>query len=197
MKFDHKWIKMGFNVCKMLIVFEILIACVHYNNPINQAHYYETFNFNKSLGMTAMAEKKEEQIPAPPPVVKPTVTPAPAVNTPSNFRSGQLTGYGADCPLCNGTLACKPSYNVYKNGVVTYPDSTYGDVRIVASSKRLSCGTIIAFNLSTISNSRVYAIVLDRGVLGNDIDLLMTSEHEASVVVGRRNFTYEIIRNGW
>lgn len=193
MNFSHKWIKMGFNICKIIIVFELLMACIRYTAPINQAHYYENFNFNKSLGMTAMAEKKEE----PKPAEKPNTTPTPKVNTSSNFRKGQLTGYGADCPLCNGTLACKPSYNVYKNGVVTYPDPTYGSVRIVASSKNLACGSIIAFNLSTISSSRVYAIVLDRGVLGNDIDLLMTSEQEAGQVVGRRNFTYEIIRSGW
>jgi hypothetical protein len=196
MNFNHKWIKMGFNICKILIIFELLMACIRYTNPSNQAHYFENFNFNKSLGVTAKAEKKEEEKP----VEKPVVNQTPVVsnsNTSSNFRRGQLTGYGADCPLCNGTLACKPSYNVYKNGVVTYPDATYGDVRIVASSKKLACGSIIAFDLSTISSSRVYAIVLDRGVLGNDIDLLMTSEHEAGVVVGRRNFTYEIIRSGW
>ena len=151
--------------------------------------------------MTAKAEKKEEEKPAPPP--EPAPAPAPvvkkenSVNTNSNIRRGQLTGYGADCPLCNGTLACKSSYNVFQNGVVTYPDPTFGDVRIVASSKNLACGSIISFNLSTISSSKVYAIVLDRGVLGNDIDLLMTSEKEASQVVGRRNFTYEVLRYGW
>ena len=55
--------------------------------------------------------------------------------------TGDLTGYSADCPACNGTLACKPKYDVYKNGVVTYPDKEYGNVRIVAThQKNLKCG---------------------------------------------------------
>ena len=111
--------------------------------------------------------------------------------------SGSLTGYGADCPKCGGTLACKSSYKVKNNGVVTYPDKTYGNVRIVASSKNLKCGSIVKFNLPKISSEPVYAIVLDRGVLGNNLDLLMASEAEANKKIGRNNITYEVIRVGW
>ena len=103
---------------------------------------------------------------------------------------GDLTGYSADCPACNGTLACKPTYNVYKNGVVSYYDNTYGNVRIVATSKNIPCGSIIKYN-------DTYAIVLDRGVLGYDVDLLVESEDYARQYVGRSKITYEIIRSGW
>ena len=103
---------------------------------------------------------------------------------------GDLTGYSADCPACNGTLACKSNYNVYKNGVVTYDDDTYGKVRIVATSRNIPCGSIIKYN-------DIYAIVLDRGVLGYDVDLLVESEEYARQYVGRSKITYEIIRSGW
>ena len=105
-------------------------------------------------------------------------------------HTGDLTGYSADCPACNGTLACKPTYNVYKNGVVTYNDVTYGNVRIVATSRNIPCGSIIKYN-------DTYAIVLDRGVLGYDVDLLVESEEYARQNVGRSKITYEIIRSGW
>ena len=105
-------------------------------------------------------------------------------------HTGDLTGYSADCPACNGTLACMPKYNVYKNGVTTYSDKEYGDVKIVASSKKVPCGSIIKYNGK-------YAIVLDRGVLGYDLDLLVESEAYAIKYVGRSEITYEIIRSGW
>ena len=105
-------------------------------------------------------------------------------------HTGDLTGYSADCPACNGTLACMPKYNVYKNGVTTYSDKEYGDVNIVASSKKVPCGSIIKYNDK-------YAIVLDRGVLGYDLDLLVESETYAIKYVGRSEITYEIIRSGW
>ena len=41
------------------------------------------------------------------------------------------------------------------------------------------------------------AIVLDRGVGGNNLDLLVASEAEASVSVGRRNMTFSVLRRGW
>ena len=59
--------------------------------------------------------------------------------------TGDLTGYGADCPLCTGRLACKSSLDL-SGGRNTYKDKTYGTVNIVASSQNLPCGTIIRFN---------------------------------------------------
>ena len=41
------------------------------------------------------------------------------------------------------------------------------------------------------------AIVLDRGVLGTDIDLLSPSEDYARQYVGRHKITYDVLRNGW
>ena len=111
--------------------------------------------------------------------------------------NGDLTGYAADCPACNGTLACKPKYDVYKNGVVTYNDVTYGNVRIVATSKNIACGSILKLKDTKLSNEDMYVIVLDRGVLGYDLDLLVESERYASIHIGRSKINYELIRNGW
>jgi len=110
--------------------------------------------------------------------------------------TGDLTGYVFNCPLCNGTLACKSGYNI-KDGTTTYPDKDYGNVKIVASSKNLSCGTIIRFDSKRISEDPVIAIVLDRGVLGNDIDFLSPNLDYALNSVGRSSITYDVLREGW
>ena len=110
--------------------------------------------------------------------------------------TGDLTGYAYNCPLCSGRLACLRNYDI-TDGTVTYPDETYGDVRIVASSPNLPCGTIIRFNSAKISSEPVFAIVLDRGVLGNAIDLLAPSEEYALSHIGRSSIYYEVLRSGW
>ncbi len=110
--------------------------------------------------------------------------------------TGDLTGYGADCPLCSGRLACMSSLDL-SNGRNTYVDKTYGEVQIVASSKNLPCGTIIRFTSKRISEKPIVAIVLDRGVLGNDIDFLTPSEAYALKYVGRSSITYDVLRFGW
>lgn len=109
--------------------------------------------------------------------------------------TGDITGYGADCALCSGNLACSKYY--VKDGTTTYPDSVYGNVRIVASSKNLPCGSIVRFDLNKVSSEPIVAIVLDRGVLGNDLDLLMSSEAEANSTVGRNTSSYDVLRFGW
>lgn len=110
---------------------------------------------------------------------------------------GELTGYAGDCPLCSGYLACPPRTNVLKEGIY-YKDKTYGTVRIAASSKNYPCGTIIRFNVNKISSEPIIAIILDRGVGGNDIDLLTENEEYAIKSVGRvRNTTFEVLRRGW
>ena len=111
--------------------------------------------------------------------------------------TGELTGYAGDCPLCTGYLACPPRTNVLKKGIY-YNDSTYGKVRIVASSKKYPCGTILKFNVKKLSDEPIIAIVLDRGVGGNVIDLLTESEDYARKHVGRvRNLNFEVLREGW
>ena len=114
-----------------------------------------------------------------------------------NTYSGDLTGDSADCPACYGTLGCLPSYNVYRNGVLTYPDKTYGNVRIVATSKNIPCGSIIKFQSNLIGTDEVYAIVLDRGVYNYDIDLLVPSESFAYQYIGRSKIKYDLLRYGW
>lgn len=178
------WIIQGLKGIKVVIIIIVLLLIQTNMNTFTE-NKLENINYNKSLGFIAMAEKQEEE--------KPVVEEVKVLNT----LSGDLTGYAADCPLCNGTLACKPSYKVYKNNVVTYNDSTFGKVRIVASSKQLSCGSIIKFRAKSLSNEPIYAIVLDRGVLGSNLDLLMPTEAAAYDQVGRKKITYEVVRNGW
>ncbi len=111
--------------------------------------------------------------------------------------TGELTGYAGDCPLCSGYLACPPRTNVLKKGIY-YNDKTYGKVRIVASSRKYQCGTILKFKVKKLSDEPIIAIVLDRGVGGNVIDLLTESEDYARKKVGRvRNLEFEVLREGW
>ena len=120
-----------------------------------------------------------------------------SIYTPLYTFVGDLTGYAGDCPLCSGYLACPPRTNVLKEGIY-FNDSTYGTVRIVASSKNYPCGTIIRFNVNKLSSEPIIAIILDRGVGGNDIDLLTESETYASKKVGRvKSTSFEVLRNGW
>ncbi len=110
---------------------------------------------------------------------------------------GELTGYSGDCPLCSGYLACPPRTNVLKEGIY-YNDKTYGNIRIVASSKNYPCGTILKFNVKKLSDEPIVAIVLDRGVSGNVIDLLTDSSETAVKKIGRvKNLEFEVLREGW
>lgn len=110
--------------------------------------------------------------------------------------TGDLTGYVFNCPLCGGTLACAPDYYI-KDGKDYYDDPVYGRVKIVASSRNLSCGTIVRFNSSRISDKPVIAIVLDRGVTGNSLDLLAPNLEYATKNIGRSSITYDVLRQGW
>lgn len=110
---------------------------------------------------------------------------------------GELTGYAGDCALCTGYLACPPRTNVIKDGIY-YNDKTYGKIRIVASSRNYPCGTILKFDVGKLSDEPIIAIVLDRGVGGNVIDLLTESEEYAIKHVGRvRKLEFEVLREGW
>lgn len=182
------WIKMGFKIFKVIMLTGLVVLLSA--NVSNKLTFTEKFEFVEIVDMSANATKKEEE--------KPVQKPSSGTVLGSYKIKGDLTGYSADCPACYGTLACKPSYKVYKNGVVTYPDKEYGNVRIVAThQKNLKCGSIIKFNLSTISKEPVYAIVLDRGVLGTDVDLLVENASVAYNKVGRRKITYEVVRIGY
>lgn len=125
------------------------------------------------------------------------VSEEPLEEEPLDTYTGNLTGYAADCPACYGTLGCLPSYNVYRNGVLTYQDKEYGSVRIVASSKKIPCGSIIRFVSDRVQEGDTYAIVLDRGVYNYNIDLLVPSEAYAYQYIGRSQIVYDVLRYGW
>lgn len=109
--------------------------------------------------------------------------------------TGKLTGYVYNCPGCSGKLACDASLDL-SNGNVTYNDTTYGNVNIVAASSNLACGSIIEIN-SSMSDTPMLAIVLDRGVKGTTLDLLTPSVEYAINNVGNRQATYNVLRNGY
>ena len=110
---------------------------------------------------------------------------------------GDLTGYAGDCALCTGYLACPPRTNVLKEGIY-FKDKTYGTLRIAASSRKYPCGTIIEFDVGKLSDEPIVAIILDRGVGGNDIDLLTENQDIAIKEVGRvRNLEFSVLREGW
>ena len=143
----------------------------------------ENNNVNKTVNLTTMAMKIIE--------VEDTIK-----YTPVATYTGDLTGYAYNCPLCNGTLGCMPKYNI-KDGTTTYKDYEYGEVKIVASSKNIACGSIIRFKSDRVGEGEQFAIVLDRGVGGYALDLLTPSEDYASKYIGRSKITYEVLRSGW
>ncbi len=117
--------------------------------------------------------------------------------TPISTFFGELTGYSGNCKKCSGILACKPRTNVLEDGIY-FEDDDYGSVRIVASSKKYPCGTIISFEKSSISEEPIVAVVMDRGVSGDVIDLLVESNDYARKKVGRvRNIEFQVLRYGW
>ena len=143
----------------------------------------ENNNVNKTVNLTTMAMKIIE--------VEDTIK-----YTPVATYTGDLTGYAYNCPLCNGTLGCMPKYNI-KDGTTTYKDYEYGEVKIVASSKNIACGSIIRFKSNRVGEGEQFAIVLDRGVGGYALDLLTPSEEYASKYIGRIKITYDVLRSGW
>lgn len=171
----------------------IIIAALAFLNASSSK--IETYsineNINKSVDLSTMAIyiNKEEETRANEEVLQTYLWEA------LDSYTGELTGYGANCTGCSGNLACN-GLDV-SDGTETYLDDTYGEVRIVASSANLPCGTIIRFENTRISEEAIIAIVLDRGVSGNNIDLLTSSEEYALNYIGRSSITYDILRFGW
>ena len=170
-----------FKLMKSLMLVFVIVICSS-NNGVFEAKVNNN-NLNKSVNVSTMALKISEFNYDELYGAKDTFT-------------GDLTGYAYNCPACTGHLACMSNYNI-KDGTVTYPDDEYGIVNIVASSANLPCGTIVRLNSTKISTAPVYAIVLDRGVLGNALDLLTVSEDYARQYVGRSSVTYDVLRFGW
>lgn len=165
-----------------IMVLVVLVVVVDSSNTKVETKILNN-SYNRSIDLSTMALKLKEDI-------------ANDLYSAKDTYTGDLTGYTADCPLCTGRLACLPNYEVL-SGVENYQDISYGNVRIVASSNNLACGTIIRFNKDTISTEPILAIVLDRGVLGNDIDLLTADINYANTYIGRSTITYDVLRNGW
>lgn len=103
-----------------------------------------------------------------------------------------LTHYGPDCAGCGGTTAA--GYNV--RNTIYYNDKTYGQVRIVAASKELPLYSII--KIGNYKKGAITAIVLDRGgaIKGTRLDILVSSEKEASQLGIQRGAKVEILRRG-
>ena len=174
-------VKINFLI-KAIILLLVISLCpqVSLMKHINKT---ENNNLNKTLDLHAMAEKYEELI-------------QKDLYTPLDTFNGDLTGYAADCPLCGGKLGCN-GLDVLTNRTTNFYDSTYGTVRIVASSGSLPCGSIVQFDLPGLFNEKVTAIVLDRGVGGTNLDLLVESEEYAYNNIGRQYITYDVLRFGY
>jgi len=168
---------------KIALVATILFACSQVSLAKAETTTTNT-NLNKTLDLSAMAIKIQE-------------IRQDSLFAPIDTYIGSLTAYAADCPLCGGTLGCTGRNVLYPERIIYHLDQEYGNVRIVASSRSLPCGSIIQFDLPTVSDRKIVAIVLDRGVLGTDIDLLMASEADAFSQVGRRQISYDILRFGY
>lgn len=162
----------------------VLVAILSLVGASNGSQYkVKNSNLNLSTDLSLMALKVEENI-------------KNDIYSVKESYYGDLTGYGADCPLCGGTLSCKSSLDVL-HGNVRYDDEKYGSVRIVAASKLLPCGTIVRFEVPRVSAEPIIAIVLDRGVSGTSLDLLVESNSIAVATVGRQKVNYDVLRKGW
>lgn len=161
--------------CAILIMFIFICSS---NTYIFEANVVNN-NLNKTVDLATMAKKVNEYENA-------------ALYSAKNSYIGDLTGYVYNCPACTGRLACLANYDL-SGGVTTYLDRSYGEVNIVASSSNLECGTIVRIN----SANPITAIVLDRGVLGNDLDLLSPNVEYALRNVGRSTTSYDVLRVGW
>lgn len=166
---------------QVIILLLIVLTCQQVS-LMKEETKTENNNLNKTLDLHAMAIKLEEFI-------------KDDLYRPLDTYNGVLTGYAADCALCGGTLGCT-GQNVLIDRITTHYDSTYGEVRIVASSNNLPCGSIVQFDLPSVSDSKITAIVLDRGVIGTALDLLVESEDFAYSNVGKKQITYDILRFG-
>ncbi len=165
---------------RILVITLFVVVSTSYVHIIENKSYSD--NINKTVNLSTMALKVDEFRENDIYSVKDTYT-------------GDLTGYVYNCPLCNGTLGCLRTYDI-TDGKTTYHDDTYGEVRIVASSTNLPCGTIVSFKTARISEKPVLAIVLDRGVRGNSLDLL-SRDLDYALNLGRSVITYDVLREGW
>ena len=169
--------RMFFKCIKIIIIIVAIFFTTKVNVLKDNKIIYND-NSNKVLDLTAMSVKLEE-------------IRMNDLYYPKDTYVGYLTAYVADCPLCGGTLGCT-GQNVLDR-TTTYSDSQYGTVRILASSLSMPCGSIIKYNYN---DQDITGIVLDRGVTGTSLDLLVASEDEA-YSIGRKYISYDVLRYGW
>lgn len=169
--------KKVYKICQILVILVAIFGVSKINVAKDNGTIFND-NSNKTLDLTAMAIKIEE-------------IRMMDKYYPLDTYVGNLTGYVADCPLCGGTLGCT-GQNVL-DGTTHYNDADYGSVRIMASSSSLACGSIVSY---TYNDEKVTAIVLDRGVTGTNLDLLVSNTDEA-YNIGKKSITYDVLRFGW
>lgn len=147
---------------------------------------------------TETESQKEEVYEAPKPVEIPNVniidTSAFAVLATETVN---ISHYGHDCSGCKYDSTASGYY--IGDGRTYYNDSTFGSVKVVAADYKYPEGSIL--RLSYNGNS-VAAIVLDRGGGIGDhgkyqIDLLASSEAEASRLGTIYNASLEVLRYGY
>lgn len=169
-------------VLKIFILF--LIVFVFKINTTSFGYKIENTNINYVVDLNTMALKINENE-------------SNKLYKPIKTFEAELTGYVYNCPLCTGRLACLSSLDL-SGGLTTFKDSEYGNVKIIAVSRsHLPCGSIIKFFSPRISNEEIIGIVLDRGMPGIDIDILVESEDYALGVVGRSKVKYDVLRMGY
>jgi len=132
--------------------------------------------------------------PAPAPPTPAPTTPAPpptnATTPPTSLETftASVTAYLATCQGCTGITANGTDVR----STITFNDSAFGNVRIIAACRRFPFGTIIY--ISGIGNT----VVLDRGgvVTGNVLDLLL-GQNDDPWQFGRQSLQAQVIRLGW
>lgn len=116
----------------------------------------------------------------------------PSITVGSTFK-GTMSGYGSD--IGNYTAS-----GHYIGDSIYYPDSTYGDIRILAGDKSIPFGTVI--EVSNSNAGSFIGIVLDTGRnigFGKiyDFDLLFETSKEALNYGVSRNVSFKILRVGY
>lgn len=189
--------KVLFKRFKLIVVVAFLLVIIATGNAHkNVTTYY--INNSKSLGSAHIVSKYDASVEAHTPLLANNLTEVRNLARDNAvFFYGTMTGYGPDCEGCGGKVGCAPYTDV--RNTVYFNDSSYGQVRILASDPSIPCGTIIKFSNVTFTNEEVTAIVLDRGgaIKGTLFDYLVESEAAADVVGRQRNVRYEIQRWGW
>ena len=126
--------------------------------------------------------------------------------------TGTVTAYGPDCVGCIGITAsgykvAEKVDGVFKTITITYDDSEFGTLRILAAANsKFPIGTVVRISGSNI-DGYITGIVLDTGsAMRNEwekgnvlMDLLFESEYnEECPMFGRkRNVTFEVLRYGF